>query len=222
MGKINIFVGHYGSGKSEIALNYALLQKSKGKKVMLVDLDIVNPYFCLRELKELLQTEGIKLISADPSLSNAELMVVPKEVIEAFSNEDYEVIFDIGGDDSGSIVLGRYKNYFNLSNHEVFFVMNNKRPLTSDFIKAEKYLKDIETTSRLKVSSIISNANLSYETDIQDIIKGEEETIKLADKVGIPHKFTVVRKDFEKDLKNVLKASILPIDIYMKPFWREF
>ena len=220
MSRINIFVGHYGSGKTEIAINYAFKLKEQGKSVTLVDLDIVNPYFCSRELKELLESKGIKLISSEPSLSNAELMVIPAEVLAVFNDKTSEVIFDVGGDETGAVALGRYNSYFKEENYEMYFVMNSKRPLTNTSIKAETYLREIEKSSRLKVSGIISNTNLSYETSIEDIINGEKEAIKLSNMLNIPIKFTSVRKDLEPSLQGILKSNILPIKIYMKPFWR--
>ena len=221
MSRINIFAGHYGSGKTEIAINYAFKLREQGKNVTLVDLDIVNPYFCSRELKELLESKGIKLISSDPSLSNAELMVVPAEVLSVFNDKDSEVIFDIGGDEVGAVALGRYNSYFKEENYEMFFVINNKRPLTNTSVEAETYLKQIQKASRLKVSGIISNTNLSYETSIEDIVNGEKEAIKLSNKLNIPIKFTVVRKDLKQSAQGILKSNILPINIYIKPFWRE-
>ena len=97
MSRIRVFAGHFGSGKTEIAINYAIYLAKQGNKVAIVDIDIVNPYFCTRDVKSILDSYGIKLISAEPNLSNAELMVVPAEVKSVFNDKSYEVVMDIGG-----------------------------------------------------------------------------------------------------------------------------
>ncbi|MBS5824817.1 MAG: P-loop NTPase, partial [Clostridium argentinense] len=99
MSRIRIFTGHFGSGKTEIAINYAINLAKEGRKVAIVDLDIVNPYFCVRDLKTELEKYNIRVISSNPEFVNAELMVVPAEVLSVFNDKSYDVVFDVGGDD---------------------------------------------------------------------------------------------------------------------------
>lgn len=218
--RIRIFTGHFGSGKTEIALNYAMKLADAGKRVVLVDIDIVNPYFCSRDVAEILKEHGIRLISSNPSYSNAELAVVPAEVFSVFNDKSYDVVIDAGGDDQGATVLGQYNRYFREEPYDMYFVINNNRPLTANNEDTKDYLRSIEIASRLKVNYLISNTNMSYETQSSDIIKGDIETEKLSEEIHIPHKYTVCTRDIAEQVKGKIKGEIFPIDIYMKPPWR--
>ncbi len=219
MSRIKIFAGHFGSGKTEIAINQALKMAEEGQKVAIVDLDIVNPYFCSRELKELFDEKGIRLISSNPDLVNVELMVVTGEINAVFNDKSYQVVIDIGGDDAGAIALGQYNRYLKEEDYEMYFVVNNNRLLTSDIDTTEEYLYEVERASRLKVTSFIANTNLSYETTIAHIEKGDKIVSELSEKLGIPYKYTGVREDLVSEVAGKVKGEIFPIKIYMKKPW---
>jgi predicted DNA-binding protein YlxM (UPF0122 family) len=220
MSRIKIFTGHFGSGKTEISINYAINLAKKGEKVAIVDLDIVNPYFCIRGIRKELEEHGVRVIASDPNLSNAELMVVPAEVLAVFNDKSYQVVMDIGGDDQGAIVLGQYNRYLREEPYDMYFVINNNRPLTANNEDTEDYIRAIQTASRLKVNSLISNTNMSYETTVDDIIRGDKTTGDLAQKLKLPHKYTVCRRDLIDEVKGKVQGELLPVDIYMKPPWR--
>jgi len=221
MSRIRIFTGHFGSGKTEIALNYVMALAKTGKKVALVDIDIVNPYFCSRNMKEKLEKLGIKLIASSSNLMNAELMVIPSNVYGVFNDETFDVVMDIGGDDQGSLVLRQYNEYLKQGSYDMYFVINNNRPFTSNKEETIEYLKSIEKASGLKVTHLISNTNLSYETNIEDIIKGDKIVSEISQQLEIPYKYIVCTKDLADIVKNKVHAKVYPIEIYMKPPWRE-
>lgn len=222
MKRINLFTGHFGSGKTEIAINYARKLKKDGiAKVTIVDLDIVNPYFCVRDLTDELEAEGIRVISQGRHLANAELMVVPAEVIAAFQQTDHTVIFDIGGDDMGATALGQYNRFFQNEDYEMFFVVNTSRPMTRDAGEVKAYLDAIEHSSRLKATALINNSNMSYDTSLEVILHGEEVIKELSELTGLPHAFTAVRRDLADEAARIISGEIFPIDIYMKPPWKD-
>ena len=220
MERITMVTGHFGSGKSEIAINLAKKWNRDEEKVGIVDLDIVNPFFCVRDFREELESEGIEVIAANKEWSNAELMMVPKEVRGIFVRPDIRFIMDIGGDDSGAIVLGQYSEDFKHEPYDSYFVINTQRPMTPNEVGIKEYLMDIEKSSRLKVTHLISNTNLSYETEINDIIKGDQMVHELSKELNIPHLYTAVREDLVDEIKGKLHGEILPLKIHMKTPWR--
>ena len=217
--RLNIFTGHFGSGKTEISINFALNLLETGEKVSLVDIDIVNPYFCSRDIGKELEDKGLRVIAASKDLSNGELMVVPGEVISAFNDKRHIAVFDIGGDDMGAVALGQYNRYFLQEDYNMYLVINNKRPLTETIEHCEEYLNSIERSSRLKVTHLVSNTNLSSETTIEDVIKGDSLVAELSNRLKLPHAFTVCTKEQLIELEGRVKGNLFPIDIYMKKPW---
>lgn len=220
MSRIRIFTGHFGSGKTEIAINYALSLAEEGRNTAIVDIDIVNPYFCTRDVRQKLEDKGIKVISSNPEYANAELMVVPAEVISAFNDKSHEVVIDVGGDGQGAAVLGQYNKFLQEEPYDMYFVVNNNRPLTQDLQETAQFIRSVEAASRLKINHLISNTNMSYETRIEDILKGDKIVSELAEKLQIMYTYTVCRRDLTEEVKGKVKGEIFPVDIYMKPPWR--
>lgn len=220
--RIRVFTGHFGSGKTEISLNYALKLAAEGKKVTIADLDIVNPYFCSRDEQELLESKGIKLIATPKEYANAELGTIPLNTLSVFNDKSYDVVIDVGGDDMGAVALGQYHGYFQMEDYDMYFVINTNRPFTNGVEGVVEFIRDIERASRIKVKYLINNTNLSYETTIEDILEGQRVAREVSEKTGLPIRYTTVREDLVPELPEEIEGEIFPISIFMLPPWRKY
>ncbi|SKA79385.1 hypothetical protein SAMN05443428_10349 [Caloramator quimbayensis] len=218
--RIRVFTGHFGSGKTEIAINYALKLKNEGKKVAIADLDIVNPYFCTRDETKMLEEKGIRVIATSKDFANAELGVIPAETLSIFNDKSYDVVLDVGGDDQGAVALGQYNRYFKEEDYDMYFVINTSRPFTNSVEGILEYIKDIEAASRLKVKYLINNTNLSYETHINHILKGQDIIKEVSKLTKIPIKYVIVMEELIDKLPKEIEGEVFPIKLYMLPPWR--
>lgn len=217
--RIRVFTGHFGSGKTEISINYALRLADTGKKVCIADLDVVNPYFCTRDEKEFIESKGIRVIATPKEMANAELGTIPLETLAVFNDKSYDVVLDVGGDDMGAVALGQYNRFFKEEDYDMYCVVNTNRPFTSDVDGVVEFARDIERASRLKIKYLVHNTNLSYETKIEDIIKGQEIIKEASKRLNIPVKYTTVREDLVDKLPEGMLGEIFPLRIFMLPPW---
>lgn len=183
--RIHIFSGHFGSGKTEVALNFAVKLREEGKDVTIVDFDIVNPYFRTNDAREMLDGKGIRLIANDYASSNVDMPTVPLNLMSVFDNAQGDVIFDVGGDDDGALALGAYRRYFDELGYQMHFVVNTKRPLTRSAEELYEIAQRIEAASRLKFTDIYNNTNLSSLTDETTLFSDYAEIEKLSAIMGI-------------------------------------
>ena len=193
-------------------------QKKLGKKVTIVDFDIVNPYFRTNDAKNVLTENGIKLIANDYASTNLDMPTVPLNILSVFE-EDSVVIFDVGGDDDGALALGQYKQYFDKYGYEMHLVVNTKRPLTESCEDLLEIAQRIEKASRLTFTDIYNNTNLSVLTDEKTLFSDYGEIEKLSQKMGI-----IIKKNcgIEAALGNVpekLKDTVFKMNIFIPKPW---
>ena len=183
---ITIVTGHFGSGKTEIAINLGLEAKKTREKVAVADLDIVNPYYRARDARALFAEYGIDLIAPAERLAAADLPIVPGEIYRVLYDPEYKVIVDAGGDKDGATALGQFYNDWKDLHPEVLFILNANRPYVSTLDGALDTLLNIEKASRLKITGIINNSNVGNETTMEDVEKGIVLSSALAETLGIP------------------------------------
>ena len=217
--RIRIIIGHYGSGKTEFSLNYALKLNELGGKVAIADLDVVNLYFRSREKASLLEEKGIKIIGASIKGNALDLPAISGEVLTPLQDKSYDTILDVGGDPAGARALGRYHEYFVEGQYDMFFVLNLNRPETGTVQKALEFIRQIEDTSRAKVTGIINNTHLLKSTTIEDVLKGYELSLELSELTSIPLKYNVVLEELAPLLPNNLVGELFPIKLYMREEW---
>lgn len=216
--RVTIFVGHYGSGKTNIAVAYAKYLNSLGKRVVIADMDIVNPYFRTKDSKGELRELGIELISSEFANSNVDLPALPSELYGVVENNDRYAVLDIGGDDRGAYALGRFAPYIRKENdYEVVFVANKYRPLTRTPEEAFEVMREIESAGGLSVTAIVNNSNLGELSDANTIRESSDYIEKLSKLSGKPIKFTSVKEDLASELRDI-SGEIFPMKLQDKYF----
>ncbi len=200
--RVTLFAGHYGSGKTNVAVSYAIMLKKQGLDVAIADLDIVNPYFRTKDSAEELKADGITLISSEFAGSNVDLPALPAEIYSLVDIHDRYAIFDVGGDDRGATALGRYADAIKAENdYELLLVINRFRPLSRTPELAIGIMHEIEATANMKFTGIVNDSNLGPETTAEEVLNSvtfAEEVSRLA---GIPVRFTTVTENIYQDVK---------------------
>ena len=219
--RILVLVGNYGSGKTEISLNLALKLARRGDKVTLVDLDIVNPYFRSSERTELLEKEGVKVYAPSFAMSTVDVPSLPADIQAVFADKSRRVIFDVGGDDTGAAALGQYKPYFDQDDVEVLFVVNAFRPLSGDADSVCDLMLRVAGRSRLSPTAVINNANVAWETEESDLVRGEELLREVSTRMNLPIGYLCAKQDILDKLPDHLSGERIAIDILMRPEWME-
>lgn len=186
---IYIITGHYGSGKTEFSVNFALSLKKSFEKVFLVDLDIVNPYFRSNDARALLESAGVTVIAPAYAGTNVDIPVLPPEIMRIFEEKDAKIVLDVGGDDDGAVALGRYKQFFDANGYEMLLTVNTRRPLTASADEIIQMKEDIEAASRLTVTGLISDTNIADETTAEIVQEGYEILEDVSRKTGLPIPF---------------------------------
>lgn len=218
--RLIIVIGHYGSGKSEFSVNYAVKMKEKYENVSIADLDIVNPYFRSGEKREFLEKIGVKVFDSSISNTAIDIPALPAEITGVILNPNERSVLDVGGDPVGARVLARYSEQINNAEHDMLFIINGNRPETSTVEGAIKYLKMIESTSKLKVTGLVNNTHMLKDTKVKDIEFGHELTKKISWETDIPIRYEVAIKETAEKIKNEeILEKLFPINLYMREEW---
>lgn len=216
--RLTLICGHYGTGKTNIALNLAFDLKKQWNGTAIADLDIVNPYFRTKDSERELTEKGIELICSEYANSNLDIPALPQEIYKITDDKDLKVIVDIGGDDRGAYVLGRIAPKIKEEDdYEMLMVVNAYRPLTRDAASTLEVMREIETACSINFTGIINNSNLGAETTPDDVLK----TVTYADEVskaaGIPVVLTTAEKSVAEKLEGKIK-DLFAIKLQKKIF----
>lgn len=184
--RINIFTGHFGSGKTEVAVNYAVKMALQYKKTAIVDLDIVNPFFRTADAKKALEEKGIKVITPVYANTNVDVPSLPADINSVFEDRGYHAVLDVGGDDLGAKVLSRYHEQIRKEDYIHYFVINTRRPMTKTVDEIAGMIREIESSARLKVDFLVNNANLLGANSEKVIAEASEIIAGVSSKLSIP------------------------------------
>ena len=216
--RLTLFAGHYGSGKTNIAVNYALHLAKEGKQVCIADLDIVNPYFRTADSRQELESAGVELISPQFANSNVDLPALPAQAYKLVQDKRCYGIMDIGGDDRGAYALGRYVPYMKQEkNYRMVYVANCYRPLTRTAAEALEVMQEIEAACGLAFTDIVNNSNLASETDVQAVLDSRDFIQELSELSGLPVFMTTVRADLAERVRKHI-PNVLPLHLQEKYF----
>ena len=215
--RLTIITGHYGTGKTEFAVNLALHMASRGQTVSLADLDIVNPYFRSRERRDLLSEHGIRLIASSQACTDADVPSLPAELNAILDDRQLTGILDIGGDAVGARVLARYRPRIIGEDYQLLYVLNANRPEVRDVSSAVSYLRAIESVTGLVCFGIVNNTHLCGETTADDVRRGAALARNVSEETGIPVVCHVAHEALAAELEDL--SPLFPITIRMKKPW---
>ena len=214
--RLTLFAGHYGSGKTNIAVNYAMLLANEGKKVCIADLDIVNPYFRTKDSEKELQENGITLICSQYANSNVDLPAIPAESYRLVQDKSCFGVIDIGGDDRGAYALGRFADAIKAEgNYRMAFVLNRYRPLTSTVSDTIEIMREIEAACGIEFNCIVNNSNIGAETTADIVLDSLAFAQELSDKTGLPIWIHTVEKSIAE---NITELPTLSLSLQKKIF----
>jgi tRNA uridine 5-carbamoylmethylation protein Kti12 len=217
--RISIFTGHFGSGKTEVAVNYARKLAETGARTAIADFDIVNPFFRTADARQALEDCGIHVITPVYANTNVDVPSLPPEINTLFEKKDYRVVLDVGGDDLGARVLSRYREDILQDDYELLLVVNTRRIMTDTVEKIEEMLHSIEQSARLKVTGLVNNTNLLRDTSAKDILQGQKLVLEVSRKLSIPVVFTAGFEQPLSEARREIDSEVLCLDKLIKLPW---
>lgn len=219
--RIRIITGHYGSGKTEFSVNYiSKLRESVDGKVAIADLDIVNVYFRSREKKTELEKKGIQVIASNIEGMGADVPAVSGAMTMPVTNKEYEYLIDLGGNDVGTLVLGRIKPLLDHAETDFFMVVNAYRPDTSTPEGIIEQMERLEYAAGLKVTGFVNNTNLVRETTAECLVHGDAVLKEVMKRTGVPVKYvSYVRELLTEEIPEGLSGEPFLMEFYMRETW---
>lgn len=214
--RVTLFCGHYGSGKTNIAVNYALHLRRSGEEVTVADLDIVNPYFRTKDSRKELEAAGIRLICSEYANTNLDIPALPADLYAITDDKSRSAVIDVGGDDRGALALGRISPALREEgSYEMLAVINCYRPLTQDVPSTLEVLGEIETACGMRFTGLVNNSNLGEMTSPEDVLASLRYAEEVSRASGLPVRMTTVRASLYETLKEQIEG-LFPLDLQEK------
>ncbi|MCS5422328.1 MULTISPECIES: ATP-binding protein [Psychrilyobacter] len=217
--RIRIICGHYGSGKTEFAINYSLALKESQDKVAIADMDVVNPYFRSREKAEILREQGIKVIYSSLDGTALDIPAVSGEVGTLIVGNEWNLILDVGGDNVGARALARHSKDIRPDDYDMFFVINTYRPETQNAADIISHLQAIEETTGMKVTGLVNNTHMMRNTTLEDVLFGQKISEEVSKKLNLPIKYISCIEEVAEQLPQKLKDICITTSLIMRENW---
>ena len=215
--RLTLLCGHYGSGKTNVAVNLAFYLKEQYNNVVVADLDIVNPYFRTKDSIDDFKARGIELICSEYANTNVDIPALPANMYRLTADKDITAVIDVGGDDRGAYALGRLVPEIEAENNfDMLMVINGYRPLTPDAESTIEVMREIEEACKLKFTGLVNNSNIGEETTAEDIIKSIGYANEVSQASGLPIVMTSIKYELYDELKNKID-NLLPMTLQAKP-----
>jgi len=216
---IHIFMGPFGSGKTEIAINYAIRLRNESRVVHLVDLDLITPYFRSRDAVRVLKKMGINVLIPPEEIMYADLPLFPRQLGTVFKEDSADVVVDLGGDDDGARILRSLNDRLRGVAKNVYFVINTRRPFYQTPGEIAEYVKNLSNRADVIVDFLVNNTNLGPYTNDHVVHEGEKVMAKASEILGIPIIWTVLWKGLTKQIKT--NFPVFYIERFMRLPWEE-
>ena len=215
--RLTLLCGHYGSGKTNVAVNLAFYLKKQYNNLVVADLDIVNPYFRTKDSLQDFKANGIQLICSEYANTNVDIPALPPDMYRLTTDKSLTAIIDVGGDDRGAYALGRLVPEIKAErNYDMLMVINGYRPLTPDVESTLEVMREIETACGLKFTGLVNNSNIGDETTAQNVINSMVYANEVSRTSGLPIVMTAVKNDLYDELKDKIE-NLLPMTLQAKP-----
>lgn len=215
--RLTLLCGHYGSGKTNVAVNMALELRKKTQNVAIADLDIVNPYFRAKDSLEDFKKADIRLICSEYANTNVDIPALPQDMYTLTADKTLSAVLDIGGDDRGALALGRLVPDIKAEdNYEMLMVINSFRPLTPDAASTIEVMREIEFACKLPFTGLINNSNIGDSTTAQDVIKSMEYAREVERLSGVPLMLTTVRQELYGELSDKIE-NLMALKLQSRP-----
>lgn len=216
--RLTILCGHYGSGKTNVAVNLAFKLREQHERVTVADLDIVNPYFRTKDSMKEFDERGIRLICSPYANSNVDIPALPQELYSVTDDKGQTVVLDIGGDDRGALALGRLAEQIKAEDdYAMLMVINRFRPLTPDVPSTLEVMREIEVACGIPFTGLVNNSNLGEETTADDVLGSMTYATEVAKATGLPLVMTTVKDDLYDALSGQI-PDLFPMHLQDKPF----
>ena len=216
MKRVTLFCGHYGSGKTNVALNYALHLRQDGGEVTVADLDIVNPYFRTKDSRRDLEEVGIRLICSEYANTNVDIPALPSDLYSITDDKSRRVVIDVGGDDRGALALGRIAPaILEEDSYEMLLVINRYRPLTPDAPSTLEVMREIELAGGIRFTGLVNNSNLGEATDEETVLSSLAYAEEVSSLTGLPVVMTTVKQSLYSALEGKIE-NLFPLTLQKK------